>query len=54
MKAKLIRWLAEWLFRNHKYLLEEIVIGHGYHRHKNGKRKPTAVVNFPREVSDGK
>jgi hypothetical protein len=38
MKITIIKWLIKWLFKNHKYLMEETVIGIGYHRHKDPRR----------------
>ncbi len=53
MKAKILRYIIEWLYRQYPYLMQEIVVGHGFHKHANPqKRKLTAVVNFP-EAKDG-
>jgi len=53
MKAKLIRWLAEWLYRNHRFLLEEIVVGHNKHIHANPKKRVTLMVDFPEPMEEG-
>jgi len=56
MKAKLLRWLAEWLFRNHRFLLEEIVVGHDKHIHRNPKSARRIaveeIISAMKEVSD--
>ncbi len=50
---KLIRWLAVWIWKRYPYMLQEIVVGHSRHIHKNPRKRLTAVVNFPKEVTDG-
>ena len=39
MKIRLIKWLIIWLWRHHKYLLLEAVVGDGKHIHSNPRKR---------------
>ena len=39
MKLAIIKAIISWLWRNHKYLLVEAVVGHGNHIHKNPPKR---------------
>jgi hypothetical protein len=39
MKIMIVKALIKWLWKNHKYLLMEAVVGHNKHIHSNPKRK---------------
>jgi hypothetical protein len=45
MKAKLIRWIAEWIYKKYPYLMKEIVVGHGKHIHGNPQKGRKKVEN---------
>uniref|UniRef100_A0A6M3JFD2 Uncharacterized protein n=1 Tax=viral metagenome TaxID=1070528 RepID=A0A6M3JFD2_9ZZZZ len=49
MKSRIIRFIIEWLWKHHKYLVMDVVVPAGSHFHRNPRKRPTAVVNFPRE-----
>jgi hypothetical protein len=39
MKIRIIRFIIEWLWKHHKFLVMDVVVPVGKHIHKNGKRK---------------
>jgi hypothetical protein len=54
MKSRIIRYIIEWLWRNHKFLVMDVVVPIGSHLHRNPRKaKLTAVVNFPQPAVSG-
>ncbi len=50
MKLAIIKWLILWLIKHHKFLIDEMVIGIGFHRHKDPKKaKPMTEAEYKEE-----
>ncbi len=51
---KIIWLFVTWMNKKYPFIMREVVVGHDKHIHSNPRKRLTAVVNFPKEDTDGK